>query len=132
MEVKWADLTKQAGSFFQIFTKNQRKHSRVKSFSLMKLLASDTIPQGHISNLVNISEGGLQFRSKYKLLPGAVLKIAINVADFHHDIVTLARVKWVRKSDNPRSRSYRVGVVFLELKSQDKALIKRYVSGNNA
>ena len=74
----------------------------------VKPIAGAFLPGGTEAVTVNISGGGLAFRSEQKVEPGAFVAIEMSMPEFQAPVVALARVAWVDGSAGP----WDVGVEF--------------------
>ena len=61
--------------------------------------------------LENMSNGGICFKTRHKLLRKMVVKIAVPVSEISPAAPTLAQVMWVRK--DAKSKEYRTGLRFI-------------------
>ena len=78
------------------------------------------LPERHVLNLVNISEGGLQFSSPKPLKQNQIINLVVNLTKTEAQIEALAQVTWIKKLSEKHSNIYRVGVTFLGI-SQEAA-----------
>lgn len=70
-------------------------------------VSPDNNPEGSPEMLINISHGGLSFRSQASLLPGTIVDLRVNMPN--RDTRVRARVVWSREADN----GYDMGVEFM-------------------
>ena len=129
LSIRWAELPWVADTALsQLFKKNKREFARAKSHNLVKYHhPSSSAPTEHVSNIVNISEGGLQFRYHGNIAVGIAIRMSINLAELGRQIPVLGRVKWVSGSEGRNNHSRRVGVSFMVIQNEDKNFIHRFV-----
>lgn len=113
--------------FFWSSKKEKRRFPRMKTFDLLKCEYPAKEAAVQITNLVNISEGGLQFVCQNLFRLADRLRMTINLAELERDIPVEAKVVWICKEHrNPRmgdDLSCRVGVSFTGIADQDRAAI---------
>ena len=108
--------------------KDQRKFPRITSFHLIRSEGLETPSESQVSNLVELSEGGLQFTSSRTLEPSDKLRITINLRESGRDISVIGKVVWVRPVvDQGKITLFRVGVSFTEISEEDLKLIRKFV-----
>ncbi len=100
----------------------QRRYPRKLTNSLLALEA----PERPICNLVDISEGGIQFASPRKLERGAFFSCLINLIEKDVRIPVMAKVVWTRRCHKCRG-IYHVGACFLSIHDEACALIRDFV-----
>ena len=61
--------------------------------------------------LVNISNGGICFKTKHRIQKEMVLKVRLPVSEISPAAPTLAQVLWVRR--DPKLKEYRTGMRFI-------------------
>ena len=104
---------------------NRRDSARIKSRNLIRCLRSDDTPQESLCNLLDLSENGLKFVSSKQIKPGAILKLVLNLAEKETNISVAGKVVWSSKISHVHA--YRVGISFLSMSEEHKALIHRFV-----
>lgn len=77
-----------------------------------------------ITNLVDISEGGLQLTLDFHPQPGALFDLTINLTELGSDLTVLARVMWVKPLLKLRN-CYRVGVRFEKMNDKDRQKVRQ-------
>ena len=113
---------------FEKAQKDQRRKSlRAKSSNLIKSTTYTGNAKEQISNLIDISEGGLQFFSKERIEPDTVLKITVNMAEKKKQVPIITKVMWTRPEKKGQGTGYEVGVSFLEIDPKDRDLINDFV-----
>ena len=93
---------------------NRRKHPRVKSHNLIRCTEKNGASMQKVSNLVDLSAGGLQYVTRDHVEPNDTLKLVVNFPERGKQIPVLAKVEWTR----PVLREhvyYRTGVSFKEI-----------------
>lgn len=118
--IRWANIIDFAGAF--IGKKKTRAHSRVESRNLVRFTTPGQFPE-LITNLVNFSEGGLQFSVKSRIKPGTLLKMVINLVERDMDVPVVAKVCWV-KAIMGKGEAYRVGVSFQEILPEHQSILR--------
>ncbi len=128
LSLRWTKLPWAGGAgLSQIFKKNKREFLRVRSHNLVKYhYLSSRGPTERVSNIINLSEGGLQFRYRGRITVGTAVKMLINIVEEGKQIPVLGRVKWIGRAEG-RSRSVRVGVSFMAIEDEDKNFIRRFI-----
>jgi len=101
---------------------DRRKHPRLKSHHLARFVSSEGSAKEELSNLINLSEGGLQLFSREKLESNVLLKIAIHVPELARDIEAVGKVVWCRS--NKRGIGYSMGVAFVDVTEDNQSLIR--------
>jgi len=69
------------------------------SRNLIRIVGFDGIPQNHVFNLMDISEGGFQFSGFKHLMPGSHLEVVVNIREFNRQIPMDARIVWSQPID---------------------------------
>lgn len=112
----------------------QRQYPRRLTNSLLALdrAPGTTMPgteksEKPICNLVDISEGGIQFSSPKKLERGSLFSCDIELVEKDVRIPVLAKVVWVRPRRKCRG-IYHVGACFLSIREEASALIRNFVT----
>ncbi len=104
----------------------KRQEPRVKTSNVMKVTSINGTPKEHLSNLIDISESGIQFLSRDPLEAGHLLEIVMNIPQKKVEIPVMAKVSWVKPGER-KSLGYRVGAVFTQVNPMDKTLIRDFV-----
>ncbi len=110
----------------RLLGKNRRAAPRTHSRNLVKHQPRDFSSSEFISNLVDLSETGVQFSFRFKMKTGTILNMVLNLAEEGRDMPILGRVVWVRPFEG-RSSGYRVGVSFLDISEEDRESLRRIV-----
>lgn len=100
----------------------QRRYPRKLTNSLLALEASEK----PICNLVDISEGGIQFSSPRKLEHGALFSCLINLIEKDVQIPVMAKVVWARRCRKCRG-IYHVGASFLSIHEEASQTIRDFI-----
>lgn len=83
--------------------------------------------QGHY-NLVNISEGGIQFTCPKPLVnPNDFFTCNVHLVEENIQIAVLAKVIWAQTFGNNFRNSYHVGASFLSIHEEACAVIRNFV-----
>lgn len=104
----------------------ERKHPRLRVFNLIKFTLSDGTHYETISNIVNLSETGLQFTLYEELPPGQTLKMLISVPHANKEIPIKAKLVWCRKDKNRRG-VFVAGVKFDAISDEHQGLLREMV-----
>lgn len=103
-----------------------RAYRRAGYRNLVRYSDGKNAPADLISNLVDISEGGLQLSMTRKIKLGTLLNMIINVVERNQDVPVLGKVVWVKSIPGYRG-GYRVGVVFEEITPNDREIFREIV-----
>ena len=107
--------------------KNMRRYNRFPVDYLVKYgLADSPGIEPLVSNLKDISAGGLKFWSEHFLPEGSLLRVSVCTPPLNRVIEALARVVRVRRS--PQNLYY-IAVSFIEIPAEDQAAINQFVEG---
>ncbi|MBI2167830.1 MAG: PilZ domain-containing protein [Candidatus Omnitrophica bacterium] len=109
------------GFFFR--KEEKRRHPRIKLFDLVKCEYPPRPLIVQINNLVNLSEGGLQFLCQDMFKLSQEIRITINLAELERDISVRGKVVWIRKERALHNASCRVGISFTEISDPDRRTI---------
>ena len=104
----------------------RRKSKRKRAFNLIKFTLADGTHYESISNILDLSENGLQFSCYEPLEVGAKLKMLIHVPGKKQDIPMKTRLVWIRKVKRING-VYIAGVVFEEIAVRDKEILKQII-----
>lgn len=77
-----------------------------------------------VFNLIDISETGLQFSSAKDFTKKEILILTINLAEADTQIQAVSRVAWSREIIYKKTKTYRIGVSFIELSQQARQVIR--------
>ena len=108
-----------------------REHSRVKTYSLIKFNLEDGTPFQSISNIMNISENGLQFTCYEKLEINRNIHMMVHIPRTDKEIPIEARLVWTRKSRSQRG-VYVVGVEFKKISEKGRQAIRDLIAAAKA
>lgn len=104
-----------------------RKYPRLKAFNLIKFRTADGKQYESISNIIDISENGLQFTCYEELRPGQDIHMVVHVPHAEKEVSITARLVWLRPS---RTRGlFIAGVQFGEITEENKHLIRQMIQG---
>jgi c-di-GMP-binding flagellar brake protein YcgR len=107
---------------------NKRRYERLRSYCLVRYNRVDdqSNPTGKMTNVKNISEGGLMLTSYEPLPISATIKVCINLPGREKPLETFAKVmRCVRVSEE--EDVYHVGIAFLDIADQDRREISQHV-----
>ena len=110
----------------KLLGRNRRHAARTRSRNLVKHKLAEPSNPEFLSNLVDLSESGLQFSFRYKMKIGTVMNMTLNLAEDNENIPVLGKVAWVKPFDG-RSSGFRVGVTFLDISFQGQETIRRVI-----
>lgn len=85
----------------------------------------ERIPREQQSYTLNISAGGLLFVSRGKIPVGSILELKIELPEEPNPVECLARI--VRQDESEKGRVFETAVYFLDLSSQDRTRLERFV-----
>ena len=105
---------------------DRRQYPRIRTANLIKILKLDSEEVSSLSNLVNISEGGIQMMSPRRIPAQAHFWAVLNLAEKDTQIPVEGRVVWSKKSEKGNA-SYRAGVEFTDLGDEGRTVIRKYV-----
>lgn len=105
----------------------KRQFARLKANCLVKYEKSEDLKSqaAKMSNIRDISKGGLMITTHEKLLPGDTLKLKIHWPGPKKAIVAEAKVLRCRRVYG--TRHYRVGVFFLKISDEDRKEIDSHI-----
>ena len=103
---------------------DRRISPRIKSYNLLKYSYQSGAQNEWISNLKDISEGGVQFNSRGMLQKDAVLKLLINVAEANRQIEVMAKTVWTQCEKARGTIIHHVGATFLNINERDRMMIR--------
>lgn len=104
---------------------DRRRYPRVKTSNLLKI-APETVPNSSLTNLINISEGGIQFTYPKRIFPQTQCRMVLNFAEKDMQIPVTGRVVWVKKNKTT-GHAFRAGVEFTDVEARDLLMIRNYV-----
>jgi c-di-GMP-binding flagellar brake protein YcgR len=108
---------------------NRRRCDRVKCHNLVKCECVNDQSRNWVTNLRNISEGGLKMVCPEPLQKNDVVKLMINFTKTELNIPVAASVVWTEAKENGHA-GYEVGLSFLEVLQSDKEHISNYVKAS--
>src|SRR3989338_8904307 len=132
MLIHWIELPKAANVSAEFLEKHaapkpemtKRRYPRLKTKNLMKYGNYPEPSDWHISNLLDLSEAGLKFVSDTRLGVGRMLEIKVLVDSTNRQIPATGKVAWMRSRERG---TYYVGVSLIELKQEDRDLIRQLI-----
>lgn len=105
---------------------NKRKYVRVVSKNLVKILKSDAFEANKISNIIDLSSGGIRIVTAGKCDVGSKMLLQINLAEDDVQITCEVEVRWV-KTWQGRKDVFYSGLEFTDLDTADKEFLNRFV-----
>jgi Tfp pilus assembly protein PilZ len=103
-----------------------RKHPRLRAFNLIKFTLSDGTQYESLSNVVNLSESGLQFTCYEALHPDQMIRMLISIPHANKEVPVKGKLVWVRK-DKARRGVFVAGVQFQDISDENRQLIREMV-----
>lgn len=105
---------------------NKRKYVRVVSKNLIKILKSDAFEENKISNIIDLSGGGIRIVTAGKCDIGSKMHIQINLAEEESQIPAEVEVRWIKPWQGRKDVFY-IGLEFISLDASDKEILNRFV-----
>ena len=109
--------------------KNRRKYERVEIRNLVQIMREDGSEIGGVTNMYDLSEGGLRLICHELFDIHTILKIMLHMPEHNSTITVTAKVLWLLPIKKQKG-AYYAGVEFLKMSDQDrntlKSLIKIY------
>jgi Tfp pilus assembly protein PilZ len=114
-------------AFFKRRRTNERAYQRITSRELVKIQAPN---QKNIlmSNIMDISEGGIRIIAFTRMNRGDLLNITLNLARLNQRISTQASIRWI-KPLKARRNAYLYGISFDNMSKDEIALLRKYLAG---
>jgi c-di-GMP-binding flagellar brake protein YcgR len=106
-------------------TKNSRQYKRLNAVYLVKYQVRGAGDQPRLTNVKNISAGGLKFVAKEFLPQEAIIKLNILVPGLERTLEAAAQVLRVRRSRE--GFIYSVAVKFIEISSDDQWALNQFI-----
>ena len=103
---------------------NERRHKRLRAVYLVKYEVG-VGKEPRITNVKDISGGGLQFSTTEELRPSSTIKVNVLIPQLNRVLEALAQVLRVRRAKN--GITYSVGVSFLEMSKGDQLALNRFI-----
>ncbi len=101
-----------------------RKFKRLQAAYLVKYkIGEKGVPR--VTNLVDISEGGLRFLAHEKISELSILHLSIYLPPLERSVDTVSKVTRVRRARDGET-TYYVSVIFLDLKGGDREAIRQF------
>jgi hypothetical protein len=131
MKMEWTELKSLPVLFWKwLFDDEKRSHQRTGCRFLVRYFG-EGLQHGHkLTNLMDVSESGVQFSSKHKFKKKSVLQLTINFPEMRRDINVMARVVWTRGlvSKHHSNSGHRIGATFINILPEDRQVLSRYVN----
>jgi hypothetical protein len=106
---------------------DKRKYFRAHARNLIKLRFTDSMETYRISNILDLSEGGLKLIVFKRPSKGVPLDVIINLPERNASIKTSAEIRWTRQVRGRKNMFY-AGIEFKDLTASDRELLKLYIS----
>lgn len=110
-------------SIFRPKREERRQKTRQKSRNLVAVES----PERAIFNLVNISEGGIQYSSVDALRKSQIVNLIINLVEEGTQIEVLGKVVWCQPISNEEFPTYRIGISFVNLHAEAGTIIRHFI-----
>ncbi|HLD69672.1 MAG TPA: PilZ domain-containing protein [Candidatus Omnitrophota bacterium] len=107
-------------------SKNTRKHRRIKSCLLIKYQSGTKSGQEQLTNVHDISAGGLRFQTSLPLENGASIRLAVLIPSFEKPIEAEAKVVWVGRGKR-KNMPYSVAVEFTKIPEDAKEGLESFI-----
>lgn len=104
---------------------NTRQFSRLNAGYLVKYQRVNSPEEPRVSNIRNLSAGGLLFWTDASLEIGTLLRLSFWLPPLDRTVNTLARVLWVYPSKDHRIHA--IAVAFVEISLDDQAILNEFV-----
>ena len=104
---------------------NSRRHPRLQVSYLLNYTILKTGDGPFVSNIKDLSAGGVRFWTDQPLEEGTLLQLTILIPPLGRMLETLARVQRVRFA--PQNGIYYIGAGFVELRSEDREAINQFI-----
>ncbi len=105
---------------------NSRRHPRVDVSYLIKYQKVHQFDGIHVSNIKDISAGGVRFWTDESVMEGELLQMKILLPPLGHVLHVLGKVRRVRGVE--RSGVYYVGVSFYQMRAEDQQQLEAFVN----
>ncbi len=105
---------------------DRRRYTRVRSHSLVRCTQVNEKLRDWLTNLKDISIGGVKMLCTEHVHPNDIVRLVINFESLNMTITIAAKVVWVTHK-RPKSNLYEAGFSFLELPAPERATVDRYV-----
>ena len=104
----------------------KRKYVRVSSYNPVKIIKDGDRRPHCLVNIVDISEGGMKFRSEKEFARGSVLTAILHIAEQERQVSLRAEVMWMQQIK--KQSMYHVGVRFVELGDKERAILREWIT----
>lgn len=106
-------------------TENSRRYKRLKADYLVKHHIPGFPELARVSNIKDISAGGLRFWTDQSFPEGALINLNILIPALNRQILALGRIRRVRRS--PSGNVDYVAVSFIELSRDDRKALNDFI-----
>lgn len=110
---------------------DRRGFPRLFSRNLVKIMRQDGTPIERLSNIFDLSEGGVRVVCYENFPLGTPLQIVLNLPEAQTSITATAKIVWIRpiKKENG---AYFAGVSFDNISESDKQILRRLIQENTS
>lgn len=102
---------------------SRRQHERVASRNLVRVLRDDGAELERLTNVYDLSEGGLRLVCHEALAPGVLLRIILNIPENGTTLELKARTAWSCPMKGQKG-AYFAGVQFLDLSEKNREILR--------
>ena len=110
--------------------RNRRQYDRVESRNLVRVQREDGSELERLTNIYDLSEGGVRLVCHEALPAGTKLRIILNVPEENASLELKARIAWVCPMKGQKGAFF-AGVQFVEVPQKDLELLRRVISRKN-
>ena len=104
----------------------KRRYPRVKAYNTLKQIGYDIDNFPMITQITDISEGGIQFTSQQPFHADDILQLVLEIAEKDQEVFFLGKIAWSRQ-DREQKDVFRTGLSFLEMAQSDRLIVRDYV-----
>lgn len=104
----------------------KRRYPRVKAYNTLKQIGYDIDNFPMITQITDISEGGIQFTSQQTFHADDILQLVLEIAEKDQEVFFLGKIAWSRQ-DREQKDIFRIGLSFLEMAQSDRLIVRNYV-----
>jgi Tfp pilus assembly protein PilZ len=123
--IRWANFVDFAGRLIR--PRGAREYHRVRAHNLIRYYDPFAEIPELITNIVNLSESGLQISVRSKIKIGTEIRMVINLVERNQDIPVVGKVMWI-KGVRGKGTAYRVGVKFDQISAEHRSLLRSLVT----
>ena len=101
---------------------SRRQHPRVTARNLVRISRPDGTTIEKLSNIFDLSAGGLRIVCHEPFQPGTLLQVELNLPDRGANISATGRIVWIKPMKGQKD-AYFAGLQFTNLMEQDRRLL---------